>query len=286
MFAARLYSYLKQKPPLFAAMNLMRGKQAIALDYPIDAHPRYGFGLPRHPQLALLIETSRSVYAHNLTTVQSYTKHLHQLPASWWINGYLPTLDAATLYALSAERNPARYVEVGSGVSTTFVRRAIRDHALATTITSIDPFPRAEIDQLCDVVIRQPLEEVDLDLFRQLSTGDMLFIDNSHQAFQNSDVTVFFLDVLPNLPPGILVGIHDIFLPDDYPPSYKFNYYNEQYLLATWLLGGGQKIQIVIPNWFVSSDPELRGQIKPLFTTSQFQGVDTHGNIFWFQTTA
>ena len=65
-----------------------------------------------------------------------------------------------------------------------------------------------------------------------LSAGDMVFIDNSHRAFQNSDVTVFFTEVLPALPAGVAYGIHDIFLPDDYPAGWSDRFYNEQYLLA------------------------------------------------------
>ena len=63
-----------------------------------------------------------------------------------WENGWFPALDAVTLYGLVATRNPRWYVEVGSGNSTRFVRRAIRDHGLRTRILSIDPGPRAEID--------------------------------------------------------------------------------------------------------------------------------------------
>src|SRR5262249_13315340 len=132
--------------------------------------------------------------------------------APYWDNGWLPPLDALGLYGFLAEHNPRRYVEVGSGNSTRFARRAIADPRLSTRITSIDPAPRAHIDPLCDVVVRQPLERADLGLFADLAAGDVVFLDGSHRAFMGSDVTVFFFEVLPRLPAGVLVHVHDIVL--------------------------------------------------------------------------
>src|SRR5260370_713340 len=81
------------------------------------------------------------------------------------MNIYFSALDAIALYGLLGLRKPSRYLEVGSGNSTMFARRAIRDLGLGTQITSIDPQPRAEIDALCDRVVRTRLEEFDLALF-------------------------------------------------------------------------------------------------------------------------
>ena len=67
----------------------------------------------------------------------------------------------------------------------------------------VDPFPRVEIDQLCDVVHRVGLEDLDLRVFDELTSKDIVFIDNSHRSFPNSDVTVFFLEVLGRLPKGL-----------------------------------------------------------------------------------
>lgn len=51
------------------------------------------------------------------------------------------------------------------------------------------------------------------------SYRDVVFLDGSHRVFMNNDASVFFLDGLPRLPPGVLVGVHDIFLPEDYGPD-------------------------------------------------------------------
>src|SRR3546814_9446602 len=79
-----------------------------------------------------------------------------------------------------AQRQPERYVEVGSGHSTAFTRRAIDDNGLATHVTSIDPAPRADIDELCDDVRRCGLEAVGADPFAELASGAVVLIDGSH----------------------------------------------------------------------------------------------------------
>lgn len=100
----------------------------------------------------------------------------------------------------------------------------------------------------------------------------------------NSDVTVFFLDILPRLPAGILVGIHDIFLPYDYPPQWGERFYSEQYLLAAYLLAEGSHIEIELPCCFVSSKPELKALLAPLYRHPRLVGMQPSGSLFWFST--
>jgi hypothetical protein len=139
---------------------------------------------------------------------------------------------------------------------------------LATTITSIDPQPRAEIDQLCTRVIRRPLEQVDQQVFFELTRGDFLVVDSSHRAFTNSDVATLFLEILPNLQPGVVLHLHDIFWPWDYPAAWGTRYYSEQYLLGCWLLAGPERLRLLLSNAFVSYDSQLRQLVMELFTGS------------------
>jgi len=173
-------------------------------------------------------------------------------------------LDGVSLYCFTRKLTPRRYIEIGSGNSTLFVHRARRDGDISMEIVSIDPAPRREIDAISDTAIRQPLESIDLGVFSGLGEGDIVFLDGSHRAFMNSDVTVFFLDVLPELPPGVLVGIHDIHLPDDYLPRDAKDYYSEQYLLACYLLGEAGWLRPVLPCWYVSHHPELQELVRSL----------------------
>jgi hypothetical protein len=141
---------------------------------------------------------------------------------------------------------PKLLVEIGSGNSTMFARRAIEDHRLPTRIVSLDSQPRAEIDVLADQCLRTGLAHVALALFYQVQTRDVVFCDGSHRTLQNSDVTVFFVDVLPGFPKGVLVGIHVIFWPENCPPSWRRRYYSEQYMLAAYMLGAGTEFDLVL----------------------------------------
>ena len=271
--------------------HLVRRHAMIFLDYPVHPVPRYGHGNPPHPELHSLLERGRDDYRGFLQRCLELAESLVSIPVRGdarsqepaWINGFLPGLDSAALYAFLTHGNPERYVEIGSGNSTKFARRAIRDHGLRTRITSIDPEPRADIDALSDDVVRFPLEAVDLGIITSLRAGDVLFLDGSHRCFTNSDVTVAFLEILPRLAPGVRVQIHDICLPYDYPPTYGDRFYSEQYVLAAYLLGGGNGARVLLPNAFVSQDPELDSILDPIWSRPGFGDVERHGSSFWLE---
>ncbi|PZU99916.1 MAG: hypothetical protein DCE90_01090 [Pseudanabaena sp.] len=152
-------------------------------------------------------------------------------------NDFYTSPDADVLYAIVSSYKPNIFMEVGSGNSTKITRQAIKDYQLSTQIWSIDPQPRAEIDVLCDKVLRLPVERLEFNSFLELSSGDILFIDSSHKVMTGNDVTFLFLNVLPSLPSGIILHIHDIFLPFEYPKHFideKRNW-NEQYLVQAIL---------------------------------------------------
>lgn len=157
---------------------------------------------------------------------------------------WFPGLDAALLYGFVRARKPRHIVEVGSGHSTRFAAQAIADEGLATEILAIDPAPRADIARLAPTVtLRQAAAQaVDLAVFEQLGPGDVLFIDSSHVLMPGSDVDILFNRVLPMLPAGVLVHIHDIFLPDPYPADWEWRGYNEQNAVAALLGGGGYRL--------------------------------------------
>jgi hypothetical protein len=101
----------------------------------------------------------------------------------------------------------------------------------------------------------------------------------------NSDATVGFLDILPELKPGVLVQIHDIYLPWDYPSDWIGRYYNEQYLLACYLLSRSAPFDVVLPGTFVSIDPELNQVLAPLWKDPSMQpGPSPDGVSFWLRT--
>ncbi len=185
-------------------------------------------------------------FAAMLGSMTPYAEAFQRLggrpPEPRWEQDWFPRLDAAALYVFVRETKPARIVEVGSGHSTRFMARAVRDGGLATAITSIDPAPRADIDGTGATLIRQTVQAAGLTPFTPLDTGDILFIDSSHILMPGTDVDILFNHVLPALGRGVLVHVHDIFLPDDYPPEWDWRGYNEQLGVAGLLQGRGFRL--------------------------------------------
>ncbi len=139
---------------------------------------------------------------------------------------WFPSLDAAVAHALVRECKPRRIVEVGSGHSTRVLARAL---AGVGELVAIDPAPRADIAGLPGArIVAETLQAAPLDLFDSLAAGDILFIDSSHILMPGSDVDILLNRVMPRLPTGVLVHIHDIFLPFDYPAIWGWRNYNEQ----------------------------------------------------------
>ena len=275
------------------SLKYYRGYSPIYLDYPIAALPRYDWGAMPHASLYSLINSNRNAYAALIGAFASHESGLQLIPeeepddasSPYWSNGWVMGIDAVSLYVLPSLFKPNLYVEIGSGNSTKFVRRCINDNRLKTKIISIDPQPRAEIDLLCDEVIRLPVENLDITLFDQLQSGDILMVDNSHRCFQNSDVTVVFLDIFPRLQSGVIIYIDDVYLPYDYPPEWSTRYYSEQYLLAVMLLADAdRRYEILLPAWFVSKDSALQKVVEECWTKI---GLETRvgfgGNGFWIR---
>jgi hypothetical protein len=189
---------------------------------------------PPYAGIENLFEGQAEAFAGVLDLVDGHAEALLGL------NGLLdqdwfPALDAAVAYALVRARKPLHVVEVGSGHSTRILARALCG---VGEILAIDPAPRADIAGLPGVrVVSSTLQGAPAGLFDGLGAGDILFIDSSHILMPGSDVDLLLNRVLPGLPTGVLVHIHDIFLPFDYPPVWGWRNYNEQQgvlpLLAT-----------------------------------------------------
>ena len=242
-------------------------------DYPYNTKHRISL---RHSNIHELMQ---AWYVNNkdesLTLVKDFLSHEKrfceisnhsQKPSMpFWNNEYIPPFDAITIYGFMAKKNPRYYVEVGSGNTTLFAAKAIRDNNLRTKIISIDPLPREECNALCHEIYRYALEDMDIDFFDKLTAEDILLIDSSHRAFPNSDVSVFFTEILPRLASGLIYTLHNIFIPCDYPETLSARGYNEQYLLCAYLLGGGSGDVIKMPNAYLSRQPEFVNICEPLW---------------------
>jgi hypothetical protein len=242
------------------------GRKPFVFDYEPHIAPRWAYGTAPDMRIGKAIAANHARYAQTLDRFLRYRDAVSAIPrdhredeptSPHWNNFFLSGLDAASLVCFVLDIRPRTYLEIGSGNSTKFARHAIKLGGLTTSVISVDPQPRAEIDGLCDKIFRLPLEEADHQIFSILRAGDILFFDGSHRIFTNSDVAVFFLEILPSLPPGVLVHIHDIFLPLDYPPEWNDRFYSEQYILAAMLLCRERPFDVILPSSYVTLDPDL-----------------------------
>ncbi len=165
-------------------------------------------------------------------------------PRPRWEQDWFPRLDGATLYAMVHSGRPRRVLEIGSGHSTRFIAQAVLDGGFPCAITCIDPQPRADLARLPIDLRLRLLAPEDAALARELAAGDILVIDSSHVAVAGSDVDLLLNLVLPQLTPGVLVHLHDIFLPDPYPEGWAWRGYNEQVAVAALLHSGGYAIRL------------------------------------------
>jgi len=266
--------------------------QNLFLEYPVDLKPRYGHGASAHQGLLNVIETNTNKYRDFITlalalkeelwTIEDQKKETEQKEPTW-NNGFLPGLDIISLYTSIVKFKSNKFVEIGSGNSTKVVYKAKKEYGLKTKIISIDPMPRAEIDNLADKIIRKPFEDIDFDIVDLLEEGDILFVDNSHRILPNSDAMVFFMEILPRLKKGVIVHIHDIYLPYDYPQFMCDRFYSEQYGLAMYILANPDKYQTLFPCYYVSENKALAKMIEPIWEHENLIGVERHGASYWIQ---
>jgi Methyltransferase domain len=162
-------------------------------------------------------------------------------PDARWRQDWFPRLDAAAAYTIVRSWQPRRIVEVGSGHSTRFLARAIKDGGLGTKLVAIDPEPRAALDPSIEHQ-RLPVHRTSPAVFDAIAPGDILFVDSSHVLMPGTDVDFLVNRVWPRLPAGVLVHFHDVFLPDDYPRAWAWRGYNEQQAVATLITSGGAEV--------------------------------------------
>jgi Methyltransferase domain len=153
-------------------------------------------------------------------------------------SGQYGWLDAALYYCMIRNFKPKHIIEVGAGDSTKLASLAACKNGVVD-LESIDPFASENLSEISKL-IKKPVQEIPISQFKVLQRNDILFIDSTHVCKIGSDVNYLFLDVLPNLNPGVLVHIHDIALPLEFPENWVIGlhrFWNEQYLLHAFLIG-------------------------------------------------
>jgi len=165
-------------------------------------------------------------------------------------------VDALVAYCMIRHFQPKLIAEVGSGWSSLVLGQVAAKNKNSALIC-IDPFPgdvlRKGIPGLRSL-IEKKIQDIDLEFFSQLGSGDVLFIDSSHTVKIGGDVNYLFLEVLPRLRPGVVVHVHDIFLPFEYRRDWvldEFRFWTEQYILQAFLTFNSQ-FEVLLANSYLN----------------------------------
>jgi predicted O-methyltransferase YrrM len=206
----------------------------------------------------------------------------------FWGNSMYGPVESEILYGLVRRYKPNCIVELGSGFTSLIIAAACRRNAREgrrCRYVAFDPFPRefvkTGIDGL-DSLAAVGATEVQQGEFEALGDGDLLFIDTTHTVKVGGDVNRMMLEVLPTLTPGVLVHVHDVFLPYEYPRAFfeKQLYWQEQYLLQA-LLAENPKFEVLFPAYAVSHErPDLIEALIPWHKRPFGPGA------FWIRRTA
>jgi predicted O-methyltransferase YrrM len=205
-------------------------------------------------------------------------------------NGYFDGVDGYILYSMIRRFRPRRIVEIGSGNSTYLAAQAAArnsedDGGRICEITAIEPYPnavlRAGFPGLTRLV-QSIVQEVPLAEFAALGENDILFIDSSHVLRTGSDVAYEFLEILPRLKKGVLVHVHDIFLPREYPRDWVLGmnrYWTEQYVLQAFL-AFNNSFEVILPTAYLHAE-------APQVLEESFSGFKSDGgwipSSFWMR---
>ena len=157
------------------------------------------------------------------------------------LNNAFEWMDARLLHYFLQKNKPKKIIEIGSGNSTLLTYNTKQMYNLDLDIICIEPYPSNYLKNLHEIggitLIENNLEKIDLSIFTTLSENDILFIDSSHVLKLDSDVMYYFTKIFPLLKKNVLIHIHDIFFPYDYPIDWikQGRFWNEQYFLYVFL---------------------------------------------------
>ena len=188
----------------------------------------------------------------NFNVFKGEYEHLPKMrttnPTQYFIyNNSFDSVDGEILYCMIRYFKPKKIIEIGSGFSTILSAQAIQKNKMDNAdddceLEAIDPYPNEIIktgfpgfSKLTSLRV----QDIPLSSFEVLEENDILFIDSSHVIKIGSDVQYLYLEVLPRLKSGVIIHIHDIFLPAEYPKNLVLKehiFWNEQYLLQAFLI--------------------------------------------------
>lgn len=190
-------------------------------------------------------------------------------------------VDALVGYCMVRHFQPQLIIEVGSGFSSLVLGQAAAKNK-NSVLMCIDPFPSNLLRGECpglESVVAKKVQDTDLKFFSRLQSGDILFIDSSHTVKIGGDVNYLFLEVLPRLNPGVIVHVHDVFLPFEYRRDWvldEFRFWTEQYLLQAFLTFNSE-FEVLLANSYLNHyhQEDLKAAFRKL--------LSWEGGSFWMR---
>jgi methyltransferase family protein len=199
-------------------------------------------------------------------------------------NPHYSHTDAIILFCMLNHLHPGRLIEIGSGFSTCAIldtNRLCLDSRMQ--VTCIEPYPEllrslVAKPEKCITIVESKLQDLDLELFDQLCAGDVLFIDSTHVSKLGSDVNRIVFEILPRLRSGVVIHLHDIFFPFEYPGAWLLEgrAWNEAYLLRAFL-EYNDRFRVLL---FIS---QLQTLHEEWFRENMPATLVTKGGCFWME---
>lgn len=180
------------------------------------------------------------------TEYERFPKNKTATPYEYYVhNSSFESVDGEILYCMIRHFKPRRIYEIGSGYSTYLSALAVRKNSeedgSQCELVAIEPYPnetlRAGFPGLSRLIPKE-VQSISLSEFEKLTANDILSIDSSHVLRIGNDVKYEYLDILPRLNKGVIVHVHDVFLPAEYHKEWVLRerkFWTEQYLLQAFL---------------------------------------------------
>lgn len=208
------------------------------------------------------------------------------------INNAFEWMDGRMLFYFIKTHKPKKIIEIGSGWSTLVMYNTIKQFNLDTKIICIEPYPfpwLIEMEKQGFIELHiSDLQKTDLKLFNQLEKNDICFIDSSHVVKYNSDCLYYINNIFPILKKDVLIHIHDMFLPYEYPEIWykEGRFWNEQYFIYAFLMNNN-KFKIKFANTYASKFPKLLDIQKKSYEFKVIKDINKSkafgGGSLWLQ---
>jgi predicted O-methyltransferase YrrM len=252
-----------------------------------------GVDLNESAQLQLL-ERLKLHYSNNL-----FPAHKAATNRYYFDNDYFGYSDGISLYTIIREFKPCRIIEVGSGFSSALMLDTNEKYfGNRIRLTFVEPYPEERLLKLVSqndncVVVKDFVQNVGFEVWDELGEKDILFIDSSHVTKYKSDINYLFFKILPRLKPGVIIHVHDVFYPFEYPWEWLAigRAWNEAYLLRSFLQFNSD-FEIIYFNsfmegkyksWYAENMPQCLTIHKLITVNGETRKINTTGQSIYLR---